>query len=193
MRWRKTGRDSSSDSYSDSHPYSYDDIYANCCSTTPKPTDTHYACSDTNKGAEALYFWCRWIWFSRVLVSNGSSSYKIIFYDKFWDTVKWVSITDNNYYLTVVSKEGLWNNSTSMMKYRFRFFNYTFNQSGEYEVYIKEFPRETHQKIVVNHEIIFFSFIFIMKQSLWSKSISLISEDGNVFSGQTILVLNQCH
>jgi plastocyanin len=89
--------------------------------------------------------------FRRVTVRNGSAPYKNnTLTINSGDTVKWVSVTDNAWYLTVVSKEGLWNNSSSMMKYKFRYFNYTFERSGEYEVYIKEFPRDTHQKIVVN-------------------------------------------
>ena len=119
--------------------------------TTPMPTDTHTPVPTQIREQKLYISDVDEYGFSRVLVSNGSSSYKNnILTINSGDTVKWVSVTDNNYYLTVVSKEGLWNNSTSMMKYRFRFFNYTFNQSGEYEVYIKEFPRETHQKIVVN-------------------------------------------
>jgi len=89
--------------------------------------------------------------FRKVTVRNGSAPYaNNILTINSGDTVKWVSVTDNLYYLTVVSKEGLWNNSSSMMKYKFRYFNYTFDKPGEYEVYIKEFPQETHQKIVVN-------------------------------------------
>ncbi len=89
--------------------------------------------------------------FRKVTVRNGSAPYtNNILTINSGDTVKWVSVTDNSWYLTVVSKEGLWNNSSSMMKYRLRYFNYTFDRPGEYEVYIKEFPRETHQKIVVN-------------------------------------------
>ncbi len=89
--------------------------------------------------------------FRKVTVRNGSAPYinKTLTINS-GDTVKWLSVTENLYYLTVVSNEGLWNNSTSMMKYRLRYFNYTFDKPGEYEVYIKEFPRLTHQKIVVN-------------------------------------------
>lgn len=89
--------------------------------------------------------------FSKVTVKNGSAPYtNMTLTINSGDTVKWVSVTENAWYLTVVSKEGLWNNSSSMMKYKYRFFNYTFDQPGKYDVYIKEFPRETHQKIVVN-------------------------------------------
>lgn len=65
------------------------------------------------------------------------------------DTVKWVSVTNSGYYLTIVSKEGLWDNSSSFLKYSLRSFSYTFNESGNYEVYLKEFPRLPHQKIIV--------------------------------------------
>lgn len=89
--------------------------------------------------------------FRKVTVRNGSAPYKNnTLTINSGDTVKWVSVTNNFWYLTVVSSEGLWNNSSSLMKYRLRYFNYTFDQPGEYEVYIKEFPREAHQKIVVN-------------------------------------------
>jgi hypothetical protein len=89
--------------------------------------------------------------FRKVTVWNGSAPYNnFTLTINSGDTVKWVSVTDKLYYLTVVSNEGLWNNSTAMMKYKFSHFNYTFDKSGEYEVYLKEFPRLTHQKIVVN-------------------------------------------
>jgi plastocyanin len=89
--------------------------------------------------------------FRKVTVRNGSAPYKNnTLTINSGDTVKWVSVTNNFYYLTMVSKEDLWNSSSSMMRYRLRFFNYTFDKPGEYEVYIKEFPRETHQKIFVN-------------------------------------------
>ena len=88
--------------------------------------------------------------FRKVTVRNSSSAYtnKTLTINS-GDTVKWVSVTENSWYLTVVSKEGLWNNSSSMLKYRLRYFNYTFENPGEYEVYIKEFPSLMHQKIVV--------------------------------------------
>lgn len=89
--------------------------------------------------------------FNKVTVKNGSAPYiNNTLTINSGDTVKWVSVTDNAWYLTVVSKEGLWNNSSSFLRYRLRYFNYTFDQPGNYEVYLKEFPRVTHQKIVVN-------------------------------------------
>ena len=89
--------------------------------------------------------------FPKMTTINGTGTYKnnTISINQ-GDTIKWVSTTDAGYYLTIVSKEGLWNNSSSFLRYRFRAFNYTFTQPGEYEVYLKEFPREDHQKIIVN-------------------------------------------
>jgi len=66
------------------------------------------------------------------------------------DTVKWISVSDENIPLTVVSAEGLWDNSSSYLKYAYRNFNYTFTQPGNFEVYLKDNPRIAHQKIIVN-------------------------------------------
>jgi plastocyanin len=89
--------------------------------------------------------------FRRVTVRNGSSNYtNRILTINASDTVKWVSVTDAGYSLTLVSQEGLWDNSSSRMKYAFSWFNYTFSNPGNYEVYIKEFPKVAHQKIIVN-------------------------------------------
>jgi plastocyanin len=66
------------------------------------------------------------------------------------DNVKWISVSDENIPLTVVSVEGLWDNSSSFLKYSYRNFNYTFVQTGNFEVYLKDNPRIAHQKIIVN-------------------------------------------
>ncbi|MCZ7401387.1 MAG: hypothetical protein O8C61_04125 [Candidatus Methanoperedens sp.] len=89
--------------------------------------------------------------FRKVTVFNGSapySNYTLTINEG--DTVKWRSVSVDNYVLTIVSQEGLWNNSSSRLRHELSYFNYTFDKPGEYEVYIKEYPRETHQKIVVN-------------------------------------------
>ncbi|CAG0999223.1 MAG: hypothetical protein OIN86_02015 [Candidatus Methanoperedens sp.] len=89
--------------------------------------------------------------FRKVTVRNGSSNYtNRTLTINAGDTIKWISVTDANYPLTIVSKEGLWNNSSSRMKYSLSWFNYTFNEPGNYEVYIEEFPKIAHQKIIVN-------------------------------------------
>ena len=114
--------------------------------TTPQPTPTPvrtqaFYIADVDE----LYG------FRKVIKINGSSSYtNRTLTINAGDTVKWRSVTNAAYYLTVVSEEGLWNNSSSFLKYTLSAFNYTFTKPGEYEVYIKEFPRLTHQKIIVN-------------------------------------------
>jgi plastocyanin len=88
--------------------------------------------------------------FQKVTVFNGSAPYSNhILTINADDTVKWVNVA-TDYSITVVSREGLWNNSTSTMRYMLRYFNYTFGKPGEFEVYIDKFPKLSHQKIVVN-------------------------------------------
>ncbi|CAG0984341.1 MAG: cell surface lipoprotein [Candidatus Methanoperedens nitroreducens] len=89
--------------------------------------------------------------FYKVTVRNGSSNYtNRTLTINAGDTVKWISVTETNYPLTVVSQEGLWDNSSSRLRTSYSWFNYTFNNPGNYEVYIKEFPKLAHQKIIVN-------------------------------------------
>jgi plastocyanin len=66
------------------------------------------------------------------------------------DNVIWKSVSDANEPLTIVSAEGLWDNSSSYLKYTYRSFNYTFVQPGNFDVYLKGYPKMAHQKIVVN-------------------------------------------
>jgi len=89
--------------------------------------------------------------FYKVIVTNGSAPYSdYTLTINAGDTIIWDSSTKNNYILTIVSQEGLWNNSSSRLKYERSRFNYTFYKSGEYEVYVDKFPKLRHQKIVVN-------------------------------------------
>ncbi len=64
------------------------------------------------------------------------------------DEVIWVSDTD--YTITITSEQGLWNDTSSKLRWNYQSFSYTFNQTGTYGVYIKEYPRVPHQKIIVN-------------------------------------------
>lgn len=64
------------------------------------------------------------------------------------DQVIWISESEN-YTITVVSEQGLWDNTSAKLRWDTARFNYTFNQSGIYGVYIKEFPKIKHQKIIV--------------------------------------------
>lgn len=88
--------------------------------------------------------------FNKLTIINATSTYEnhTVSINRS-DTVKWVSVTNAGYYLTIVSKEGLWDNSSSFLRYSLRAFSYTFNETGTYEVYLKEFPRLPHQKIIV--------------------------------------------
>jgi plastocyanin len=106
--------------------------------TEPKATKLYYSAVDDLYG------------FYKVTVINGSAPYSNhTLTISAGDTVKWINYADINS-LTVVSREGLWNNSTSTMRYTGKSFNYTFNKPGEFEVYIDKFPKLSHQKIIVN-------------------------------------------
>jgi plastocyanin len=56
---------------------------------------------------------------------------------------------DNNIDMTIVSVQNLWDNQSGYLEYYLRSFNYTFNQPGTYEVYMKEYPLVHNQTIVV--------------------------------------------
>ena len=89
--------------------------------------------------------------FYKVIAMNGSAPYvNYTLTINAGDNVRWESATKNNYSLTIVSQEGLWDNSSSRLKYERSRFNYTFNEPGTYEVYIDKFPKLRHQKIIVN-------------------------------------------
>ncbi len=64
------------------------------------------------------------------------------------DEVQWISQTD--YTITIVNEQGLWDNTSAKLRWSYQEFDYTFNQTGTYGVYIMEYPRIPHQKIIVN-------------------------------------------
>lgn len=64
------------------------------------------------------------------------------------DNVIWRNDATPDWPLTIVSEQGLWNNTK--LRWNYDKFNYTFNEPGIYEVYIKEYPRVQHQKIIVS-------------------------------------------
>lgn len=66
------------------------------------------------------------------------------------DKITWVSDSEDSYTMTVVSEEGLWDNQSAILRRAYQEFSYTFTNSGEYGVYIKEYARIRHQKIIVN-------------------------------------------
>ncbi len=65
------------------------------------------------------------------------------------DTVIWENDATPDEPLTIISKDNLWDNKSAYLRWNYQKFNYTFNQSGTYEVYIREYPRERHQIILV--------------------------------------------
>lgn len=66
------------------------------------------------------------------------------------DTITWVNDADPDEKLTILSEQNLWNESRGMLRWNYQFINYTFTQPGTYGVYIKEYPRKQHQRIIVN-------------------------------------------
>lgn len=66
------------------------------------------------------------------------------------DTVEWINDATPDEPLTIISKDGLWGNRSAYLRWNFQRFNYTFNEAGTYDVYIREYPREQHQIIIVN-------------------------------------------
>ena len=65
------------------------------------------------------------------------------------DTVEWINYADPDEPLTIISKDNLWGNRSAYLRWNYQKFNYTFDQSGTYDIYIKEYPRLQHQTIVV--------------------------------------------
>jgi plastocyanin len=65
------------------------------------------------------------------------------------DSVIWENQADNNYELTIISEQNLWDSKSGYLKYNYRSFNYTFIQPGTYQISIKEEPRIRHQTIIV--------------------------------------------
>jgi plastocyanin len=64
------------------------------------------------------------------------------------DKVIWISESED-YTITIVSEQGLWDNTSAKLRWNYQQFNYTFEQPGTYGVYLMEFPKVKHQKIVV--------------------------------------------
>ena len=57
------------------------------------------------------------------------------------DTIIWINDAVPDTELTMVSKEGLWDKYNGTLKWSYKQFIYTFNKSGIYEIYVKEYPR----------------------------------------------------
>lgn len=66
------------------------------------------------------------------------------------DSIVWVNDATPDVPLTIISEQGLWNNTVARLRWNYQKFNYTFNESGTYSFYIKEYPKEQHQTIIVD-------------------------------------------
>jgi len=66
------------------------------------------------------------------------------------DTVIWINDADPDERLTVISEQGLWNDTSGILRWNYQEISYTFAQPGTYGVYIREYTRLRHQKIVVS-------------------------------------------
>lgn len=66
------------------------------------------------------------------------------------DTVSWINDDDvYDYSMTLVNNESLWTGNTAYLEYLGKSFEYTFNKTGVYTFYVKEFPKIEPQKITV--------------------------------------------
>lgn len=70
------------------------------------------------------------------------------------DTVIWENDATPDEPLTIISKQGLWENRSAYLRWNRQKFSYTFNQSGTYEMYIKEYPREQHHIVIVEDIVV---------------------------------------
>ncbi|VVB91444.1 Uncharacterised protein [uncultured archaeon] len=120
-------------------------------SPTPTPTPAHVSVPVVYKADVDSYRG-----FTRI-VSNSSKPVQYDVYNRTLtivagDTVVWINDADPEEKLTILSEEGLWptNETKAILRWNFAKFNYTFTQPGTYGVYIKEYPRIQHLKIIVN-------------------------------------------
>ncbi|MCE8425158.1 MAG: hypothetical protein J5U17_05215 [Candidatus Methanoperedens sp.] len=66
------------------------------------------------------------------------------------DTVIWINDADPDERLSIISEQRLWNDTSGILRWNYQEINYTFTQPGTYGVYVLEYPRLKHQKIVVS-------------------------------------------
>ena len=66
------------------------------------------------------------------------------------DTMTWINDATPDEKLTILSEQNLWNESLGLTRWNYQFVNYTFTQPGTYGIYIKEYPRLRHQRIIVS-------------------------------------------
>lgn len=64
------------------------------------------------------------------------------------DTITWRNDAVPDYRLTIISQQKLWDNNSADLKWAYKLFTYTFNTSGIYEVYVRQYTK-FGQKIIV--------------------------------------------
>ncbi len=64
------------------------------------------------------------------------------------DTIIWINDAVPDVKLTIISKQNLWDKYEGELKWNYKRFSHTFNKSGIYDIYIKEYSR-FQQKIIV--------------------------------------------
>lgn len=65
------------------------------------------------------------------------------------DTIIWVNDATPDDALTIINEQGLWENRSAYLRWNYQKFSYTFNKSGIYTFYVKEYKRLQHQTIIV--------------------------------------------
>lgn len=65
------------------------------------------------------------------------------------DTVLWMNDAVPDTRFTIISEQQLWDDNSADLKWAYKQFIYTFNESGIYSVYIRQYPH-FKQKIIVN-------------------------------------------
>ncbi len=116
--------------------------------TTPAPTSTPASRESLNY----ISFVDQYYGFKnvRVIGTNRSFVYQNLTLNiSTSDTVIWENDANPDEKLTIISDQGLWNNTSAILRWNYQSFNYTFTQPGTYGVYIKEYPRIQHQRIIV--------------------------------------------
>lgn len=85
----------------------------------------------------------------RVIEQSGSDfSYNDhTLYINIGDTVIWINDANPEEPLTIINDQGLWNEIDAYLRWNYQKFQYTFDRSGTYTFYIKEYPRLRHLKI----------------------------------------------
>lgn len=65
------------------------------------------------------------------------------------DKISWINDDSRDFPLTIISKDGLWDNSSGILKYNYRHVDYTFNKTGSYDFMVKESRKNKNMTITV--------------------------------------------